>query len=171
MNDAAKTLAEISRPVNFTSKQLRNFWKKVDKNRIGTGCWHWIGSRGKSGYGHFKFNEKTKRAHRISWEIVNGEIPHGFDILHKCDTPPCVNPSHLRIGTKSDNSQDREDKGRGGDMNGENNGFCKLTRNKVIAIRQEYALGTTTSRRLAKSFGVSKTTILRIINKKNWVHI
>ena len=81
------------------------FWSKVDKTGS---CWVWTARCDKDGYGQFD----GKQAHRTiySWEI--GEIPVGLLVCHSCDNPPCVNPSHLWLGTAKDNAQDRENKGR-----------------------------------------------------------
>lgn len=82
------------------------FWSNVDR----TGdCWIWIGSRLPSGYGRIG---GRGYAHRVSWALANGPIPAGMCILHRCDNPPCVNPSHLWIGTVADNMHDRDRKGR-----------------------------------------------------------
>ena len=81
----------------------------VDK---GSGCWLWLLSKA-FGYGNFKVNGKTKRAHRVAWEEFNGPIPEGMNVCHTCDNPSCVNPEHLFLGTQYDNLQDMKQKGRG----------------------------------------------------------
>lgn len=76
-------------------------------------CWVWTGSRLKSGgYGLFCEGGITHRAHRRSWELSHGEIPGGLFVLHRCDNPPCVRPSHLFLGTQADNNKDMTSKGR-----------------------------------------------------------
>lgn len=55
---------------------------------------------------------KSKYAHRLMWEEVNGPIPHGMCVLHRCDNPPCIRPDHLFLGTKADNVRDMIAKGR-----------------------------------------------------------
>ncbi|HIK62019.1 MAG TPA: HNH endonuclease [Planctomycetes bacterium] len=52
------------------------------------------------------------QGHRIEWERVNGPIPEGLVVRHKCDNPPCINPDHLEIGTLADNNEDRRIRGR-----------------------------------------------------------
>lgn len=52
------------------------------------------------------------RAHRLSWEWVNGPVPKGLKILHRCDNPSCVRPSHLYAGTSQRNSNDMMERNR-----------------------------------------------------------
>lgn len=76
-----------------------------------SGCWLWEGAlAGK--YGVIVQDGKNLSAHRYSWELHNGDIPNGLWVLHKCDTPSCVNPDHLFLGTAKDNMQDALRKGR-----------------------------------------------------------
>lgn len=84
-----------------------SFFEKVgspDEN----GCWPFIGCLSPNGYGRFR----RDNAHRIAWTIYNGPVPDGKWILHHCDNPSCVNPSHLYAGTPKDNAQDRMKRGR-----------------------------------------------------------
>ncbi len=74
-----------------------------------SGCWIWTSGWDKAGYGHSTGNV---RAHRLSWEIHVGDVPSGMLVCHKCDTPCCVNPNHLFLGTPQDNMSDKVSKGR-----------------------------------------------------------
>lgn len=85
------------------------FWSKV--NRTDT-CWLWTAGKNNHGYGTFKLNDKPRKAHRIAYELSVGPIPHGLNVLHHCDNPPCVNPNHLFIGTQEDNVRDMTFKSR-----------------------------------------------------------
>src|SRR3990167_544842 len=92
------------------------FWSKVDKHAPNN-CWVWMGFKKPTGYGLFGVG--WKRTHRLAWEFTNGKIPAGIHVLHKCDNPSCVNPSHLYLGTHQDNMRDRNKKGRQARVEGE----------------------------------------------------
>lgn len=74
-----------------------------------------------------------KLAHRLSYEDANGTIPVGMHIMHSCDNPACVNPSHLSAGTAGDNMQDCSRKFRFGGM--------KLRDADVISLLRDYVSG------------------------------
>jgi hypothetical protein len=98
--------------VVFDSSDLRRFIAKVE---AGDGCWLWTSQRTPEGYGQFHFGRRGTPpwyAHRLAWELSNGPIPDGLSVLHHCDTPSCVNPQHLFLGTQTDNMQDASRKGR-----------------------------------------------------------
>ena len=76
------------------------FWEKVDKTDY---CWNWTAAK-RNGYGHFKFNGKTVRAHRFSYEIHKGKIPKGLTIDHLCRNHSCVNAAHLEAVTSKENT-------------------------------------------------------------------
>lgn len=80
-----------------------------------SGCWLWIGHWANNGYGLISGGGTgggMRLAHRVAYELYNGPIPDGANVLHKCDTRCCVNPDHLVIGSLSDNMQDMIDKRR-----------------------------------------------------------
>ena len=77
-----------------------------------SGCWLWLAALDTSGYGKFNMAGRILGAHRVSWELHQGSIPEGKNVLHTCDIPSCVNPNHLYIGTQKDNAKDMHDRGR-----------------------------------------------------------
>lgn len=149
------------------------FWQYVEK---GDDCWLWTGATTKFGHGVMNSGApkyRTLRAHRVSWELHNGPIPKGKCVLHRCDVPACVNPSHLFVGTRGDNNQDMADKGRanGPQFRGESHPAAKLTEEDVRSIRAEYKATKPALRVLGEKYGVSLQTIFRIIKRQNWTHI
>ncbi len=130
------------------------------------GCWIWMGGLCHGGYGCMNIGSRTDgsrrtvNAHRVSWEVHYGPIPDGLFVLHRCDNKSCVNPSHLFLGTHSDNMADMVAKGRS--LSGEKHNLAKLTDKDVAEIR---SLGKTTiHRKIAKRFGVSRTHVGALIN-------
>lgn len=91
---------------------LASFWDKVSPEP-NSGCWLWIGALNRHGYGVYwvPAKKKTELAHRASFEGLSGPLD-GLNICHKCDTPACVNPLHLSLGTQADNIADMVSKGR-----------------------------------------------------------
>ena len=75
-------------------------------------CWLWQGYCDPHGYGRMTYQNRVCLAHRVSWELVNGPVPSDKRVLHHCDTPACVRPDHLFLGTQLDNITDSIMKGR-----------------------------------------------------------
>lgn len=75
-------------------------------------CVIWPGAKSELGYGRLRHQGKTRQAHRLAYEIHVGPIADGLFVCHRCDTPSCVNPAHLFLGTARDNVLDMCAKGR-----------------------------------------------------------
>jgi hypothetical protein len=144
------------------------FWNKVVKT---DGCWIWTGSLNTCGYGIIGVDRKTIHSHRIAWELINGTIPNRMSILHHCDRPPCVNPSHLFLGTQQDNIKDMLLKNRGKGGVGVRNCKARLSENDVREIRKRHIRKYGNLVILAKEFNVDPCTILDIIKRRSWKHI
>ena len=138
-----------------------------------SGCWLWRGKK-VDRYGTISLKcdgvWKTRSAHRVMWEAVNGPIPDGMCVLHRCDVPSCVCPDHLWIGTMQDNSSDCVTKGRWGEsrsLSGEDNPTAKLSEKDVLEIRSS----SETQRVLSCRFKVAQSLISNIIHYKKWSHV
>ena len=133
-----------------------------------SGCWIWMGCFDKDGYGRIrkKYSKSLIRAHRWSWELFNGKIPHGLWVLHKCDTPSCVNPYHLFLGTHTDNMRDCAKKKRFNQV-GSNNRATHLTDEDIIKIREDKRM----YKFIGKDYNLAVSTICCIKKRRNWGHI
>ena len=113
-------------------------------------------------------------AHRFAYRSVHGVIPGGKGaskvyVLHKCDNPPCVRPSHLFLGTQKDNMGDAVAKGR--NVRGERGGSARLASADVIAMRERYAAGGVLMRELANDYGVDPSHVSKILSRDKWAHV
>ena len=84
-----------------------------------------------------------------------------MSVLHRCDTPGCVNPHHLWVGTQADNVRDCADKGRRNQRR-----FQKLSEEEWRQIRTRYKAGGVTQSELADEFGVSQASISWIVRQR-----
>ncbi|MBA7693007.1 hypothetical protein ES703_101582 [subsurface metagenome] len=158
-------LAEMNHRQKGVFKDLSTvFWSKVLKTK---GCWLWLASCHDFGYGHLRHGGKDLKAHRVAWELTNGPIPDGMQVLHSCDNPVCVNPSHLFLGTQQVNITDMMQKGRyrRHAALGENNGSAKLREPQVLEILRST---DETSRVLALKYAVSPSLIKQIRRREIW---
>ena len=99
-------------------------------------CWPWQGNIAATGYGRVSVDGKVLNAHRAVMVNLHGDLPEDSVVRHTCDNPPCVNPSHLLLGTQSENVEDK----RGGRAR---QGRQILTEDDVRAIRQRVKSGET----------------------------
>lgn len=147
---------------NYIS-EIERFLSKIDKSNSPDGCWIWTAQRAgwKNKYGRFWVqHDKAIRAHRYSFQHFCGDIPHGFEVCHKCDNMLCVNPDHLYLGTHQENVQDCVRKGR--------SGLAKLTPEQVLDIRQKRKSGIS-AKSLSEEYGVSDRQIRNIVAQGHWV--
>lgn len=126
------------------------------------GCWLWSAIT-QRGYGFLKIRGSRKAAHRLSWSLHRGAIPAGLCVLHRCDTPACINPDHLFLGTQADNMADMAKKGRSNPSRWN----ARLSPKAAIAIRQS-ALPAAT---LAAEYGVRPKTIKNVRRGKSYAWV
>ena len=136
-----------------------------------SGCWLWTGSTTGAGkYGGLQADGRLQRSHRLQWERFNGPIPKGLLVCHHCDTPLCVNPDHLFLGTYADNRKDSIKKGRFhtySNAKGKARYWSKFTADKIRTIRNDGRIGKV----IALEYGMSKSAINRIKARTTWPHI
>lgn len=142
---------------------------------VGPGdCWLWAAGKNAKGYGQVWARGKNRYVHREAYEAVSGEgSADGLLVRHKCDTPACVNPDHLEIGTHADNMRDMVERGRQARVKGAGHSGAKLTEDKVRTIRADYMRGSHTHglRAFARQYGVDMSLISMIVRRKIWAHI
>lgn len=140
------------------------FWSKVAV-KTENECWEWTANRNNKGYGMFSLGSiiGKKLAHRLSYEESFGKIPEGMEILHSCDNPSCVNPSHLSAGTRKDNMVDAVQKGRSAGM--------KLADASVIALLKDYIRGMSHAD-IAIKYGISVRSVPDFVtgDSRKWLH-
>ena len=132
-----------------------------------SGCHIWMGEINTLGYGYFKTDKKRHLAHRFSYQVEHGEIPRGLVVRHQCDTPSCVNPNHLVLGTQRENVLDSVRRGRANRAKGSALSQSKLTEDDVAEIRKTAASDC----EIARRFGVHHSTIRNIRIRKTWKHL
>jgi hypothetical protein len=134
------------------------------------GCIIWTGTLTKDGYGRLAVCGDGKSvhigAHRAAYALHHN-LPLKFDgiVCHRCDTPACINPAHLFLGTALDNNADRDTKGR--QVRGERAPFAKLTAADVLAIRAD----DRARREIAKHYGITVHSVGHIQRRVTWRHI
>jgi hypothetical protein len=141
------------------------FWSKVQKS---DSCWIWTAAKYRDGYGAFRIANTIVRAHRCAWELANGPIHEGQQVLHRCDNRPCVRPDHLFLGTNAENHADMAAKGRS--QVGIRHHNVKLTESDVYAIRLARSKGQTLIA-IAKQFGIAFQSVSRIVHGDRWKHL
>lgn len=171
---------------------VARFWSHVEKTDT---CWLYSPIYPKNRYGAFNIGKTKTKSHRFSWELEYGPIPEGMNVLHHCDTPACVRPDHLFLGTQKDNVLDMVQKNRHwmhvnpekrltGERHwtrinpqaikpinqGEKSHTAKLTPQDVRMIRIRANHGEA-QKEIAKDYPVNSSTISGIITRKYWKHI
>jgi hypothetical protein len=134
-----------------------------------SGCWLWAGRLCGGGYGSLKVDGRRCQAHRASWEFHIGPIPAGLLACHKCDNPPCINPSHIFLGTHRDNLRDMVAKGRVCKNNPSHRElyYSKVSVDDVRAIRADRRF----YREISAEYGISIRQVCGIKTRSSWAHV
>jgi hypothetical protein len=130
-------------------------------NELGP-CWEYRGLRSAYNYGV----TRQVASHRLAVMLDGRPIPEGMHVLHACDNPPCVNPAHLSIGTRSDNMRDMVAKGRHRVPNGNYHHATKITDAQVRQIRDGFTGRWGEVTELALKYGVSANQMSWILQGK-----
>jgi hypothetical protein len=139
---------------------MERFMDKVSPEP-NSGCWLWTAAVSENGYGIFPaFGDRL--ATRVSLTLFKQQPSKDKVVCHKCDNPICVNPDHLFVGTRLDNARDSVAKAR--HAFGSRHGKAKLNEEQVLVIRTS----NKKQHELAAEYGVARTMISRIKNRKRW---
>jgi len=155
------------------------FMLNVAKAKMVDGCLLWPGytQKHRDCYGTFRLGGRgtlRTNAHRVSYAIANNDFNiEGYIILHSCDNPRCIKPSHLTKGSFSDNMNDMYSKGRQNRVmaSGEKSGRSKLTNKQASQIRMLKGRTGWADKDIAEVYSVGKSTISKIISGKTYVKI
>ena len=150
---------------------VQRFWDRVIPEP-NSGCWLWTAALDTDGYGaiHRGKSGHTVKAHHVAWELYRGLRPWGVWVLHTCDTPSCVNPDHLYLGTPAQNSADRSRRGRAKGGRGSRHRLAKLHEKDIPEIRRLLREGVLQTE-IGRRYNVTNGTISRISTGLIWRHV
>lgn len=141
-----------------------------------SGCMIWTAASTQNGYGIAYSGRKTlagnnlpEGAHRLVFEAENGHIPEGHHVLHRCDTPSCVNPSHLFLGSQAVNMADMANKGRS--CIGSRHGRSTMSEETALKIRSEYVPRRTTYCILAERYGLTRSAVAAVVRRASFKYL
>ena len=131
-------------------------WAMENSVVVASGCREFQGRRTGGGYGQIGHNGRSLYAHRVVMEHHHGRSE--LNVLHSCDNPCCVEITHLRYGTQAENVLDALGRGRM---------HQRLTVEQVLAIRAD----TRTKTAIAAEYGITRSHVLAVKERRTWKHI
>jgi hypothetical protein len=146
------------------TRAQKRFWSKVEKTET---CWIWNGAKSANGYGTVRFEGKLQKAHRVAWQLRHGPIPPAeqawerLELFHMCGVRWCVRPDHMGLVPRGFSTVGRPQKVRRSRGRPR-----KLTAEQVAAILE--LAPTHRYTQIAKTFGVSSSTVSAIARGKSW---
>jgi hypothetical protein len=160
----------VQRPPKMRPTPTQRYWALVNNEKV-SACRgrDWLGATNEAGYGLFWTGTVMTTAHRFGLSLKLGKplselAPHA---LHNCDRPICQEPDHLREGTALDNMHDMIRKGRRGHTGPLGSGSLDDPEVRRL-ISELYATGEWTQDELGARYGVSRTTIGRLVLGQSW---
>lgn len=157
-----------------SERQAQRLWERVDRSGD---CWLWPGATNRAGYGILGIGPgKRKRpvlAHRMAYALAVGPLPARAYVLHSCDTPACLRPTHLSIGSHAKNMDQKMERKRQAVLRGEDNPRAVLTEDVVQEIRTTYAQlrygqKAAFKEQMAERYGVTTYAIRAVVNRESW---
>ncbi len=157
-------------------------YKTLKVTKLETECWEWTGGRVGGRYGKVWFGKKHWLVHRLAWVWVNGEIPEGKLLCHRCDNTVCYRPDHMFLGTHKDNSQDCVKKDRcsrlvtaGSFKRGEGHPMSRLTMEDIAKMKLLWSTRLPgkkqpclTQAQIGDMFGIKNNTVSMIVSGHRW---
>jgi hypothetical protein len=134
-----------------------------NSHKVESGCRIWDGQRNNRDYGKFYFQGTNSLAHRAMYFAYYGSLPEGLYVCHACDTPGCIEPAHLFVGTARDNSDDMIRKGRGREG--------RIALEVVRAMRQEFDAGGVRVADLARKYGMTRKPAHFIVHRQSYRNV
>jgi HNH endonuclease len=123
----------------------------------------------KDGYPRVKHQAKLWRLNRLIFTYVNGKIPEGNVIGHKCNNKGCINPLHLYLTTAAENST--QAKLDGLYKSGIESGKAKLSEEEVKELRRLYYEEAVSQDKLAAKYKLSQSTVSAIVRNETYKQV
>ena len=128
-------MTERRKPIKMFKTAEESFAYRTEQRED---CLVWVGGLDSSGYGLIWDEGRKKKAHRYAWESANGPIPEGMLLDHTCFNRACVDVSHLRLVTVSQNSRNRAGANKTNRLSGVRNVYLEGTRYLVRVGRKRF---------------------------------